>query len=116
MLILILVASRLKTYERFGSVFSRYPQWYKELVTYWTDETRDLPVILVATKKDLLTDEEIMKRTAVDSHYVVSLDEVLAGRGIDRRWSKWRRKFTLRVLFSAVRKRWKMLRQFLIWL
>ena len=114
LLLLNLVASRLKMYERLVRFFSCYLQWYKELTTYWTDETRDVPIILVATKKDLLTDEEIMKKTAVDSKCVVSLDEVRAMRALDRRWSKWRRKYTLRMLFSVVRRRWKMLRQFLI--
>ncbi|CBK24281.2 uncharacterized protein [Blastocystis hominis] len=56
--------------------FENVRKWYKELTTYWTDETRDVPIILVATKKDLLTDEEIMKKTAVDSKCVVSLDEM----------------------------------------
>ena len=95
-------------------VIKCYSQWYKELTSNWTDETRDVPIILVATKKDLLTDEEVLKKVAVDSKYVVSLDEVRTARTLDGRWSKWRRKYTLRMLFSVVRRRWRMLRQFLI--
>ena len=46
------------------------------LSSYWEDKSRPVPVFLVGTKKDLLRDEEVMKRASEDKSTIITLEEV----------------------------------------
>lgn len=51
-------------------------QWFKELSESWKDKTRPVPIVLVGTKKDLITDDDTLKRLEEAKETVVSVEEV----------------------------------------
>ena len=51
-------------------------QWYDELKSYWKDQSRPLPVMLVGNKTDLITNPTALRRLAEKKEKVVTMKEV----------------------------------------
>ena len=51
-------------------------QWFQELNEHWENKDVPVPIFLIGTKKDLLADEETMKRLAEAGEKSVSMEEV----------------------------------------
>ena len=57
-------------------MYLNYFQWFQELSEHWENKDVPVPIFLIGTKKDLLADEETMKRLADANEKPVSMEEV----------------------------------------
>ena len=51
-------------------------QWFKELNQYWEDKSRPVPLFLVGTKKDLISDPATLSKLSENQESVVTMEEV----------------------------------------
>ena len=58
--------------------FNNVEKWYKELNQYWEDPSRPVPLFLVGTKKDLISDPATLARLNDNQETVVTMEEAEA--------------------------------------
>lgn len=51
-------------------------QWFKELNQHWKDTSRPVPLFLVGTKKDLISDPATLSKLSENKETIVTMEEV----------------------------------------
>lgn len=58
---------------------------------YWEDKSRPVPLFLVGTKKDLITNEDTIQKLKENNETIVTMEEVGMGAVVNARRRKWLR-------------------------
>ena len=87
----IVVVIRLIMLKKSAYVLYLIALWYKELNQYWEDPSRPVPLFLVGTKKDLISDPATLARLNDNQETVVTMEEVRVLLVPNRRQRRWHR-------------------------